>query len=82
MNFDSLTLPHTIPTFNNLENETFCKHFFGKGENAVDLNFLLFPQCFLPFKKKKKNQFFNNIYFVVCSCFEFGSLKFCRLVKS
>ena len=38
----------------------------GKGENAGNLHFLLFPQCFNPIKKV--NHHFRNIYFVVCTC--------------
>ena len=49
----------------------------GKGENAGNQHFLLFPQCFLPFTKKKKKkekkiQIFSHFYFVVCKCFQFG----------
>ena len=46
-----LTLYHTIPTFNDLEGESFCKH-CGKGENAGNQNFFLFQKCFLPFPKQ------------------------------
>ena len=59
-----LTLYHTIPTFNDPE-----ENILGKGENVGNQHLLLFPNCFLPFQKKF--QFFGNIYFVVCKCFEF-----------
>ena len=42
-----LTLYHTIPTLNNPEEEG-LENTVGKGENARDEQFLLFPQCFLP----------------------------------
>ena len=34
-------------SFNNFEKETF-ENIMGKGENAGDQHFLLYPQCFLP----------------------------------
>ena len=46
-----LILYHTIPTFNDLEKEAF-ENIAGKGENAGNQHFLLFPQCFLPFPKQ------------------------------
>ena len=63
-----LTLYHTIPTFNDPEERPFEK-ILGKGENAGNQHFLLFPRYFLPFPQQI--QFFNDIYFVVCKCFEF-----------
>ena len=53
-----LTLYHTVPPFNNIEN------IVEKGENAADQHFLLFPQCFLPFQ--------NSVTLVACKCFQFG----------
>ena len=44
----------------------------GKCENALSQHFLLFPQCFLPITKRVS--VFIHIYFVVCKCFEFGSV--------
>ena len=44
----ALTLYHTIPTF---VIEAF-ENIVGKGENAGNQHFLLFPQCFLPFLKQ------------------------------
>ena len=48
-----LTLYHTIPTFNDPEEGAYRKH-CGKGENAGNQHFLLFPQCFLdlPFPRQ------------------------------
>ena len=43
----SLTLLHTIPTFNDP-----FENIVEKGENAGNQHFLLFPQCFLPFQIK------------------------------
>ena len=40
----------------------------GKGENAGNQHFLLFPRCFLPFPNRNS----IHIYFVVCKCFQFG----------
>ena len=42
----------------------------GKGENAGNHHFLLFPQCFLP--SEKEVLLLIYVYFVVCKCFEFG----------
>ena len=43
----------------------------GKGENAGNQHFLLFPQCFLPLENQV-SIFFCYIYFVVCKYFQFG----------
>ena len=42
----------------------------GKGENAGNQHFLLFPQCFLPFLNQIS--IFSPVYFVICKCFQFG----------
>ena len=47
----ALTLYHTIPTFNDPDKEA-LKNIVGKGENAGNQHFLLFPQSFLPFPKE------------------------------
>ena len=39
---------HTIPTFNDPEKKRAIENIVGKGENAGNQHFLLFPQCFLP----------------------------------
>ena len=41
-----LTLYHTIPTFNDPKEEGTGKHWGGKGENAGNQHFLLFPSMF------------------------------------
>ena len=46
--FYPLTLYHTIPTLNDREKEAF-ENIVGKGENAGNQHFLLFPQFFIPF---------------------------------
>ena len=43
-----LTLYYTVLTFNDIEKEAF-ENIVGKGENAGNQHFLLFPQCILPF---------------------------------
>ena len=47
--FLTLTLYHTIPTFNKPEKKKkkAFENIAGKGENAGNQHFLLFPQCFL-----------------------------------
>ena len=47
----ALTVYHTIPTFNDPKVEPF-ENIVGKGENAGNQHFLLFPQCLYPFKTK------------------------------
>ena len=42
----------------------------GKGENAGNQHFLLFPQCFLPYKRQ--TLFLSNNEFGICICFQFG----------
>ena len=54
---DALTFSHKFPTFNNPNEEGFGKH-CGKGENAGNQHFLLFPQCFL---LCEKNRHFSNV---------------------
>ena len=46
-----LTLYHTIHNVMTREKKTF-ENIVGKGENAGNQYFLLFPQCFLPFPKQ------------------------------
>ena len=45
---NKLILYHTIPTFNTSGKKSFSKH-CGKGKNAGNQYFLLFPRCFLLF---------------------------------
>ena len=44
-----LTLSFTIPTFNTSGKEAAFENIVGKGENAGNQHFLLFPRCFLLF---------------------------------
>ena len=46
-----LTLYHKIPIFNNLKKKP-LENIVGKGENAGNQHFHLFPQCFLLFPKQ------------------------------
>ena len=47
-----LTLYHTSTTFNDLASLRLLKTLFGKGENAGNQHFLLFPQCFLSYRRQ------------------------------
>ena len=50
----TLTLYHTIPTLNSImkKKKKAFENIVGKGENAGNQHFHLFPQCFLPFLKQ------------------------------
>ena len=50
--------------------ENAVENIVGKGENAGDQHFLLFPQRFQPFPKQVL--IFPSNYIVVCKCFQFG----------
>ena len=62
----SLTLYHTMTTFDKLEKKPF-ENIAGKEENAGNQHFLLFPHCFLLWEKKKMLVisifFFSHIVF-------------------
>ena len=45
----------------------------GKGENAGNQYFLLFPRCFFPVEER--NHHFNNIYFVTANAFNLEKAK-------
>ena len=45
----------------------------GKGENAGNQHFLLFPHCYLSIQKEFL--FSSCIYLVVCKCFQFGAVQ-------
>ena len=62
-------IPHN-PNFQRPWERELFKNIVGKGENAGNQHFLLFPQCFLPFPNQISG--FDIDYFVVCKCFEFG----------
>ena len=53
---------------------TFAKKPFenmeGKGENAGNQHFILFPPCFQPYQRQKSS--FNYFHFVACKCLQFG----------
>ena len=67
-----LTLYHTIPPFNDLEEKAFWKC-YGKRRKCCQPVFSSFPIiCFLFYPSQYKFQFFSNINFVVCRCFQIG----------
>ena len=52
----------------------------GKGENAANQHFLLFPQCFLPYQRHQSSfELHINCRMQILSIWT--SLKICRLVK-
>ena len=77
--FCELTLYRTIPTYNNPEKESF-ENIVGKGENAGNQHFLLFPQCFLPFPKQI-SIFQPNLICCLQMLSIWTSLKICGLVN-
>ena len=50
--------------------EKVFENIVGKGENAGNQHFLLFPQCFLIIPNK--SHFLSHLSSVVCTCSEFG----------
>ena len=65
-----LTLYHTIPTLNDPEKETFRKRTLWEKENMLVTSvFSLSHNVF--YQSKIEILFLNNIFFVVCKCFEF-----------
>ena len=65
-----LNLYHTIPTFNDLDKDSFLKY-CGKWRKCWLLTFLLFPHnIFYPINDR--NYHCSYIKFVVCKCFKFG----------
>ena len=73
-----LILDQTIPTWlfttksqplTTLGKKPF-ENIVGKGENAGNQHFLIFPQCFLPFQIWIS--IFKSHYFVACKFFQFG----------
>ena len=46
------TVYHTISTFNSAKEED-LENTLGKGENACNQHFLLFPHCFLLYQREK-----------------------------
>ena len=73
--------PITInPIFQPPQKKRLFGNIVGKIEDAGNQHFILFPQCFQPIPKRIAD--FSLHLFVFCKSFEFGSLKFCCLVKS
>ena len=64
-----LTLYHTIPTFNDPENEAF-QNIVGKEKMLVTSIFSFSYDVFYP--SQNKIQFLNQVYFFICKCFQFG----------
>ena len=60
----SLTLYHTIKIFDDPEKEVFW-NIVGKGENACNHHYLLFPQYFLPFLNQISKLSFTIIWLSV-----------------
>ena len=50
--YQGLTLYHTIRLLTSHKTRAFEK-IVGKGENAGNQHFILFPQCFLPYQGEK-----------------------------
>ena len=74
-----LTHYQTIPTFNNPEKDSF-ENIIGKGENAGNQHFLLFPHCFLAFPRQISD--FESLLFCRLQMLSnWAGLKFCHLVK-
>ena len=59
--FIDLSLYHTITTFNDPVKKPF-ENIVGKGENAGNQHFLLFPQCSLLKLKQISNQSKNLLF--------------------
>ena len=53
------------PLLTTLKKKPF-ENIVGRGEDAGDQHFLLFPQCFQPYQRQKSSKY---LYFVVCKCF-------------
>ena len=65
----------TVPTFNYPEKRNLWKTLWEKGKRGKCWYpaFSLFPTMFST-NSKKEIMFLSYIYFVVCKCFEFGSV--------
>ena len=61
--------------------KTTLENIVGKGENAGNQHFLLFPQCFLPFPKQIST-FQSHVFCRMQVVSIWPGLKNCRLVKS
>ena len=70
--FKTLTLSQTTPCFYMFTEQVF-EDIVEKGEIALNEQFLLFPQCFLPILKL--SAFFVKFEIVVCKLLEFGGIE-------
>ena len=61
--FSSLTLYHTIPTFNNLEKEAFLKPLWEKKKMLLTSIFTFSHNVFYPFQSKFS--FSNNVFYSI-----------------
>ena len=68
-----LTLSQTSPDFDDLQYRSF-ENTVGKGEIARNKQFLLFPQCLLPFFLSFL-PVSSNLKIVVCNLFHFGRVQ-------
>ena len=68
--FSSLTLYHTVPTFNDPIGRKLMKTFWEKEKMLVTSIFSISQNVFYP--SQNKFQFFGQVYFVVCKFFQFG----------
>ena len=75
----SLTLSQTSPDFFTCLQHKSFENTVGKGEIARNEQFLLFPQCFLPFKKILP--FSLNLKLSFANSFSLEESKICRLGK-
>ena len=60
------SLIYRMPTFNVPWKKAGLKNIVGKGENAGNQHFLLFPQCFLPFSHYD----YQNVVGIMISFFD------------
>ena len=71
--YEPFTLHHTIPTFDDLDEEALSKIIVRKGESAENKHFLRFPLCFQPIPKEISR-------LSSASAFNFDFLKICPVV--
>ena len=76
----ALTFYHIVQTFTTLYKKTF-ENIVGKGENAGNQHFPLFPQSFPPFPKEISS-FHSHLLCHLQMLSIWTSLKFCCLVES
>ena len=75
------TLPH-ISDFYRPFRKRPCENRVGKGEDACNQHFFLFPLCFQPVKKKPQISIFEKYLFCHLQRLSiWTSVKFCHLVK-